>query len=111
MPKINGEGETARGITDSSGKYKLTSMNGDDGKGALAGDYTVLLWKSETREVNPPRYNKTADVYIKQEAVDIVPVFYAEPDLTLFTFTVEKGKKNVFDIDIDSKTPPPKRKK
>ena len=84
-------------------------MNGDPDKRALAAEYYVLVWKSETVEVNPPRFDKEADRHITHEAVDIVPGVYAEPNQTPFKFTVESGKKNVFDPELDSNAKPQRR--
>jgi hypothetical protein len=102
MPAKQDTGETARGKTDSNGIYKLTSINGDPDKGALPAEYVVMIWKSETRVVDPPRYDKEADAYISHEAVDVVPAVYAEPKSTPFAFTVEKVEKNQFDLPLSS---------
>lgn len=102
MPADNDTGETARGKTDKEGIYKLTSLNGDPDKGALPAKYIVMVWKSETRVIDPPRYDKEADAYVSHEAVDIVPGVYAEPRDTPFAFTVEEGGKNRFDLPLSS---------
>ena len=101
-PVKSGDGETARGKTDATGKYTLTSLNGDENKGALPAEYYVMIWKSETRAVDPPRYDKAADAYISHEAVDVVPAVYAEPDKTPFRFTVESGKTNSFPLELST---------
>ena len=105
-------GESAVGVTDSAGKYNLTTRMKDDG--AVAGKYKVTLAKydgqkqgvSDASEMHadydvsdqyPPGYDESkAQSPISK---NLLPMRYSDP--TSFGFTAEVAEKeNTFDFDI-----------
>ncbi|MDR1963291.1 MAG: hypothetical protein LBQ50_05890 [Planctomycetaceae bacterium] len=100
IPKTEEQGEAAVGYTDSNGKYTLTSMNGDLGKGALPGEYAVLVTKTisvliqgaKQEEGEPP----------PEETKELVSALYNNRNQPLLEAVVIKGK-NKFNFDVKSK--------
>ena len=90
--------EAAAGRTDAKGKYTLTSMNGDPGKGALAGEYVVLV--SKLINLSPPGFNPSDP--IPPPTKRVTPIVYNDRTKSPFNASVVKGK-NKFDFELKSK--------
>ena len=97
------DGKTAGGYADVTGKYTLTSDDGEPQKGALEGEYKVTVVKmaktteprpqSSRNTVNPssatrPPVNKPTQTYI-------TPKVYSDVKQTPLTATVKKGKNDI----------------
>jgi hypothetical protein len=100
IPKTETQGEAAGGYTDSKGKYTLSSMNGDPGKGALPGDYIVLITKTISVPIPGTKYGE-GDAP-PEESKELVPAVYNDRSKPLLEVTVIKGK-NTFNFDVKSK--------
>lgn len=92
------DGKTATGYSDASGKYLLTSDGGLPGKGALAGEYKVTVYKVEVKETpgrlradDPP--GSIPQAVITQTT--ITPEVYKDAKTTTLTATVTKGKNTI----------------
>jgi hypothetical protein len=108
------EGRSASGLTDDSGKFKLTTFDTDDG--AIPGDYVVTVSipkadpESDAIDIsdgdgdfgeayeagmeNASEGGKTEDVYAR------VPSKYGQPATSGLDRTVGKSGKNEFTIDL-----------
>lgn len=100
-----GNGNSAGGLTDSSGKYKLTTGGAPVGSGAVVGEYNVTFSKIEIEGSN-----LTFEEYQKQigsrppKTTYIVPKKYENPvNSDIAPVKIEEGKKNVFDFDLSTK--------
>ena len=101
IPKKEGVGiESAGGYTDASGKYTLSSMNGDPGKGALVGDYNVFI--SKTISVPVPGARQIEGEPPEEESQLVTPAIYKDRSNPQLEATVVKGK-NTFNFDLKSK--------
>lgn len=101
IPKRAGPGiEPAGGYTGPSGKYVLSSINGDIGKGALPGEYDVFVSKAVSVPV--PRAGRGEDEPIAEELKLVTPEIYMDRKRPRFDATVVKGK-NTLDFDLKSK--------
>ena len=108
-----GEPELANGLTDSSGKYTLSSINGDVGKGAIAGEYRVLVSKVKVTTVDldanglptGPVKRDAAGYPILTSQEDLIPAVYGDRQSSPLTYTVKPGKnlKVNFDLKSDAK--------
>lgn len=107
-----GDGQSAVGVTDSSGKYMLTTRVKDDG--AVPGKYKVTLAKYEGQQqtvTDPSKAHADYDIsneypqgYDESKAAsnpskNILPMKYADPTTSGFTADVVEGDKK-FDFDI-----------
>ncbi len=99
IPKNTGTGETAGGMTDAAGKYVLSSMNGDFGKGALEGEYLVTLSKMEVTTFDKPRPSPSGMIYSSSK--ELMPKECVTARSTKLTAKVVKGK-NTFNFDVKS---------
>jgi len=106
-----GEGELATGVTDSHGKYRLTSANGPAQKGALVSEYHVTMRKiestrqgsgeiplDESGKVDPSQMSRGAGM-VRMVVKQLLPIEYKDINTTPFSATVQKGK-NKFDFDL-----------
>ncbi|GHT39424.1 hypothetical protein FACS189427_13550 [Planctomycetales bacterium] len=100
IPKTAGSGEGANGISGTDGRYILSSLSGDAGKGALAGDYIVLASKSEAVELAKPKIGPSGDP-ITSELKPVLPEIYRNEQKTPLSATVVKGK-NKIDFALES---------
>jgi hypothetical protein len=100
VSKTEGQGEAAGGYTDVNGKYTLSSMNGDPGKGALQGDYIVLITKTISIPI-PGAVHNEGDAP-PEESKELVPAVYNNRSKPLLEATVVKGK-NKFNFDVKTK--------
>ena len=107
-----GQPEMANGLTDKSGKYTLSSINGDVGKGAVAGEYRVLVTKikattAELDESGKPVDGKgfgrdAAGNAITTIQEDLIPVIYRDRKKSPLSYTVVPGKNLKVDFDLKS---------
>jgi hypothetical protein len=100
VPKTEDQGEAAGGYTDVKGKYTLSSMNGDTGKGALPGDYIVLITKTISVPISGAKYGE-GDAP-PEESKELVPAAYNNRSKPLLEASVVKGK-NTFNFDVKTK--------
>jgi len=96
---VPGQPEMANGLTDTNGKYTLSSINGDVGKGAIAGEYRVLITKikATTTETEGP-----SGTQINTTQEDLIPGVYRDRKKSPFTYTVVPGKNLKVDFDLKS---------
>ncbi len=115
------DGKAAAGLTDSSGKFTLTTVEAGDG--ALPGSYTVTVTKksggSSAGAVDPrgkgggtelsPEEGAAAmkkmmeDSKNAAKATDLLPAKYSKADTSGLTAEVKKGGANDFTFELKSK--------
>ncbi|MDR2755760.1 MAG: hypothetical protein LBC20_08655 [Planctomycetaceae bacterium] len=94
--KDSSGGVSAAGFSDNNGKYKLTSMTGDAGKGTLPGEYLVTVTKYEFTDLAKPKFDTDSQTEsITQESKNILPEIYRFPKTTPLTVTVKQGKNTI----------------
>lgn len=92
---------SALGVTDSQGRYELTTFTASDG--ALPGEYQVAITKFETPPPGSnvpedhPDYNPNAAEFV---ARNLLPKNYAAPATSGLTTTVGKTS-NQFDFQLE----------
>lgn len=111
-----GGGMAASGKTDSSGHYKLTTRDPDDG--AMAGSYVVMLSKTEgegpaSEAVKPGMSEEEAtkaamEAYVasgqaETKFKDLLPAKYKDPAASGFKADVAKGGQTEFNFELTSK--------
>jgi hypothetical protein len=99
------DGNSAGGLTNSSGKYKLTAGGAPVGSGAIAGEYNVTFSKIEIEgsNLNYEEYQKQIGNRPPKKTY-IVPQKYGNSKTSdIPPVKVEKSKKNVFDFDLSTK--------
>lgn len=109
IPAPNSSGRTARGTTDSTGAYSLTTFDTNDG--AMSGEYTVTISKSEANPVDSQVINldDPGEAYSQMmtappQKVDekgVLPGIYADPNTSPEKRTVE-ASPNEFNFDLKS---------
>jgi hypothetical protein len=97
-----GNGNSAGGLTDSSGNYKLTTGSAPVGSGAISGEYKVTFSKIEIEGSN-----LTFEEYQKQigsrppKTIYIIPKKYDDAaNSGIAPVKIEKDKKNIFNFDL-----------
>ncbi|MCL2624736.1 MAG: carboxypeptidase-like regulatory domain-containing protein [Planctomycetaceae bacterium] len=97
VPIVDAEGaEAAGGYTNEQGVYKLTSGNGDPEKGALAGEYRVLVSKIEAKDLSEGQEYGTATGYnVSWSQTQLLPTIYQDRSKSPLTATVNKGKNKI----------------
>ena len=104
-----GEGEAASAITDSEGKYALTTWRAGDG--ARPGEYRVKVSKQELAAVDPSKMVKNLTIEEEQKiyvenkkppppAKSLIPGKYQDDQTSGLIHTVEE-KPTTFDIKIE----------
>ena len=104
-----GEGEAASAITDSEGKYALTTWEAGDG--ARPGEYRVKVSKQEQKAVDPAKMvqnlsiEEEQKIYVESKkatppAKSLLPRKYQDDQTSGLTHTVDK-KPTTFDIKIE----------
>lgn len=107
VPTSN-EGEAASAITDSEGKYALTTWRAGDG--ARPGEYRVKVSKQEQTTVDPSKMVKNLSIEEEQKiyveskklpppAKSLIPSKYQDESSSGLSHTVPKGS-STFDIEI-----------
>jgi len=98
----SGGTEAASGTSDGSGRYMLSSMNGDPGKGAVMGNYVVTVSKIES---NDPRARMSSEEAMASDLPptqkELLPAVYQNSARTPLKATVNKGR-NKIDIELKS---------
>ncbi|MDR3110281.1 MAG: hypothetical protein LBU65_11445 [Planctomycetaceae bacterium] len=105
IPVTEGKGEPAGGFTDEKGVYTLSSVNGDPEKGALEGEYKIVVSRAETTffEENDPKAPKNdLGERVTSVSKEVMPKIYTDVKTTPLTYTVVKGKQT-HDIEVSSK--------
>ena len=103
VPKTEGEGDLASGISVGNGSYELRTLSGEILNGTTPGAYTVVLRKSEVvwdgkSWMHPPGGGEPVKATTLNE---LLPKQYTSSISTPFSAVVEKGKVNKFDFDIE----------
>jgi len=102
----------AIGVTDSEGKYSLTTF--EQGDGAMAGTFKVTVSKfdgpetavqladpsADTGGEMPADYSPEASTAPARPSKNLLPQQYLRPQTTPLSFTVETGP-NTFDIVVE----------
>jgi len=113
----SGGGSAASGVTDASGRYKLTTLN--PGDGALAGSYAVMISKTEqtggdaaSAAVKPGMSDEEAtkaamEAHVaggeaEPEFTDLLPAKYKDPAASGLTADVAKGGETEFNFELKS---------
>ena len=102
------EGEAASAITDSEGKYALTTWQAGDG--ARPGEYRVKVSKQEQQTVDPSKMvsnlsiEEEQKIYVESKkprppAKSLVPSKYQDESSSGLSHTVPNGS-STFDIEI-----------
>jgi hypothetical protein len=102
------DGEAASAITDSDGKYALTTWRAGDG--ARPGEYRVKVSKQESAAVDPSKMVKNLTIEEEQKiyventkprppAKSLVPSKYQDESTSGLSHTVPQGS-STFDIEI-----------
>ena len=104
IPQNEGDGtEAAGGYSNAKGMYKLSSMNGDPGRGAVAGEYIVTISKIEVHDPKANMsYEEAAASKLESTQKQLLPAIYQDRKNTPLSATIVKGK-NRFDFDVKSK--------
>ena len=103
------EGEAASAITDSNGKYALTTWRAGDG--ARPGEYRVKISKQEQQTVDPSKMVKNLSIEEEQKIYveskkprpptkSLIPSKYQDDQTSGLVHKVEK-KPTTFDIKIE----------
>lgn len=98
---------SAVGLTDATGQYKLTTFAKDDG--AVPGEYQVKIIKTEAPPAAGPAVSDEDPNYVPPEEMgpepaapkNLLPAKYADPNSSGLSATVtESAAKNVFDFQL-----------
>jgi len=88
--------ETASGMTNEKGIYKLTSPNGNPLAGAVAGEYKVLVSKILAKSLSEGlEYGTSTGYTVPYTQTHLLPDVYRDPKNPKFTVTVKKGKNKI----------------
>lgn len=100
-PVTQGQGAPAYGRTDAQGHYKLQTHQGAVDAGTTPGEYKVTVSKIET--VGTGKFATTPEGTKEEvtESKDALPMKYKSDKDTPLRATVEAGKTNVFDFDLE----------
>jgi hypothetical protein len=101
IPKLKGIGQEAGGISEKNGFYKLSSLSGDPGKGALEGEYLVTVSKNVAIELPKPRVNPITGDEETHETKSVLPEIYRSKTRTPISVIVVHGK-NKIDIKLEN---------
>ena len=86
------------GKTDDQGRYVLGTYDPDDG--APVGTCKVALSLRGPAKPLKPGLGAAAAEELMEMGPPLIPIRYFDPDKSGLVFTIEKGKDNVFDIDL-----------
>jgi hypothetical protein len=104
VPTEGASQQAATGITDASGKFKLSTFTGDDG--AQEGDYRIKVSKFDVKKPTKEEQQKYISMEEEQKmqfgdekptppAKNLLPPKYANEATSGFTYTVKKGQNTV----------------
>jgi hypothetical protein len=90
----------AYGVTDDSGVYRLTSIGGRHGRGAVVGTFVVTVVKYETEQVPENEVRQTPP-----KVWSVIPQLYGDVATSPLRATVAEGANTgaAFDFDVPSK--------
>ena len=95
--------QSAIGVTDTGGKYTLTTF--ESGDGAVPGQYQVKIFKYNVQTASVADENSADYVAPTEGEEEVVenqlPAIYADPTTSGFTATVSEGGKNTFDFLLE----------
>ena len=95
--------ETAMGITDTRGVYKLSSMNGRPQAGAVEGEYKILVSKIEAQSHSTGvEYGASFGYAVPYTQTHLLPGVYRDPENTPFTATVKRGRNTGVNFELQS---------
>jgi len=95
--------ETAMGMTNDRGVYKLSSMNGKPLAGAVAGEYKVLVSKIHAESLSEGlEYGTSMGYTVPYKQTHLLPNVYRNMEQTPFSATVKKGR-NKIDFELTAK--------
>ena len=119
---VSGDGMSAGGLTDSNGKFTLTSGGAPVGSGAVPGEYNVTFFKAEydAPPTPPPKTNEKEEVdpatgrvrrslptgapLPPPKPIYLIPQKYEDPKTSgIEPVKVEAGKTNTFEFELSSK--------
>jgi len=93
--------ETAMGMTNERGVYKLSSMNGKPLAGAVAGEYKVMISKIEAKSLSDDmEYGTSTGYSVPYTQTHLLPPVYRDRDTTPFTVTVKKGRNTNVNFEL-----------
>jgi hypothetical protein len=109
VPAEGATHEPATGLTDSEGKFKLSTFVSDDG--AQAGDYRIKVQKFDIRKPTKEEQDRYISIEEEQKmqfsdekptppAKNTLPKKYADETTSGFTYTVKKGQ-NTIELKLD----------
>jgi len=104
IPKNEEDGtEAAGGFSNADGVFRLTSMNGDPERGAVAGEYRVTVSKIE---INDPtaglsEAEAAALAHVPTTQHQVLPAIYQDRVNTPLSYTVNRGRNRI-DIELSS---------
>jgi hypothetical protein len=88
--------ETAMGMTNDKGVYKLSSMNGKPLAGAVAGEYKVLVSKIHAESLSEGlEYGASMGYTVPYKQTHLLPGVYRDMQQTPFSATVKKGRNKI----------------
>lgn len=90
----------AYGVTDDSGVYRLTSIGGRHGRGAVVGTFVITVVKYETEQVPEDNPSQTPP-----KVWSVIPQLYGDVATSPLRATVAEGANTgaAFDFDLPSK--------
>jgi hypothetical protein len=103
---VANDGNSAGGMTDNSGKYKLTTGGASYGTGAIPALYNVTLSKFEVEgsDLSEEEYKKQIGDR-QPKTIYIIPEKYSYSETSgIEPVKVERGKKNIFNFNISTNT-------
>jgi hypothetical protein len=96
---------SASGKTDASGKFSLTTLQ--PGDGAMPGDYTVMVTKTEVTESKKVSDDEATEIIRKtgkppvtSQTKNLLPAKYGDIAKSDLKATVKKGQKNDIPLDL-----------
>ncbi|QDV14195.1 hypothetical protein CA51_40890 [Rosistilla oblonga] len=98
LPEAGVAGRGGFGVTDASGAFSLTSVEGQEG--VREGKYKVIFTKLALPDGSPiPEGASAADV----GAENILPPAYGNPDMSTMYTTITAGTNPEMEFELDSK--------
>lgn len=100
----DGKIPSATGVTDANGEFKLSTANA--GPGAVPGSHQVTVSKFEAINVQPAASNSMEAAAKASQAgpaaapKSLLPEKYSNAATSGFSFTIEEGKENKFQLDL-----------
>ena len=95
--------ETAMGMTNERGLYKLTSMNGKPQAGAVEGEYKILVSKIEAKSLSTEaEYGTSFGYSVPYTQTHLLPDVYRDPEKTPFKATVKRGRNTNVNFELKS---------